>query len=213
MRIGMCAGCVFPGLDFAAFGMPRISCCPEAMRGHKCAIPQHKPWKHCGLFYNRSTVMNEKVSALWRVITDGWIKLRIRPAFIPSCVMHYKSRNTFTRVFINHSLWIYLPLALNLGNDWWLNTVWERNRAQDAQEIVWYLFVFALDFQSFICFLTAAERKIVSVDSEDAEEPSSSTVNTSWLWQMDGSEQKCQVKEGAAFPQDKEWGLCRMSDT
>ncbi|ROJ78752.1 Proto-oncogene tyrosine-protein kinase ROS [Anabarilius grahami] len=60
---------------------------------------------------------------------------------------------------------------------------------------MWYLFVFALDFQSFICFLTAAERKIVSVDSEDAEEPSSSTVNTSWLWQMDGSEQKCQVKE------------------
>lgn len=67
--------------------------------------------------------MNEKVSVLWRVITDGWIKLRIRPVFIPSCVTHYKSRNTFTRVFINHSLWIYL----NLGNDWWLNTVWERN--------------------------------------------------------------------------------------
>ncbi len=48
----------------------------------------------------------------------------------------------------------------------------------------------------------------MSVDSEDAEDPSDRAVNTSCLWQMDGSEQKCQVKEGAAFPQDKERGPC-----
>ncbi len=43
--------------------------------------------------------------------------------------------------------------------------------------------------------------------SEDAEHPSDRAVNTSCLLQMDDSEQKCQVREGAAFPQDKERSL------
>lgn len=69
-------------------------------------------------------------------------------------------------------------------------------------------------FKASSVFSQLQRAELVSVVSEDAEDPSSSSaVNTSRLWQMDGSEQKCQVKEGAAFPQDKGWGLRRVSDT
>lgn len=71
-----------------------------------------------------------------------------------------------------------------------------------------FVVCFCSPFSKLHLFSHSCRERIVSVDSEDAEDPSDRAVNTSCLWQMDGSEQKCQVREGAAFPQDKERGPC-----
>lgn len=67
-----------------------------------------------------------------------------------------------------------------------------------------FVVCFCSPFSKLHLFSHSCREKTVSGDSEDAEHPSDRAVNTSCLRQMDGSEQKCQVREGAALPQDKE---------